>query len=197
MVRVLLVDDHPLVREGLGRLLGRAGAKLVGWARTGEEGLKLAGELQPDLILWDLAMPGGGLAPLARLREVAPQARVVVLTALDDPLLAREAARAGAAGYLAKTCSPGELIQAIVACGRGGSHFPQLPRLSPREEELVRGLASGLSNRALADKLGISVKTVESHLEKLKRKLGCQSTAELRAWAMRRNPCQPPPGAVG
>ncbi|HEC63068.1 MAG TPA: response regulator, partial [Candidatus Acetothermia bacterium] len=73
MLRVLLVDDHPLVREGLGRLLERAGARLVGWAQDGEAGLQLAKQLKPDLILWDLAMPGGGLTPLPRLREAAPQ----------------------------------------------------------------------------------------------------------------------------
>lgn len=197
MLRVLLVDDHPLVREGLGRLLERAGARLVGWAQDGEAGLQLAKQLKPDLILWDLAMPGGGLTPLPRLREAAPQARVVVLTALDDPLVAREAAKAGAAGFLAKTCSPTELIRAITACARGEACFPQLPQLSPREEELLRGLAAGLPNRALAEELGISIKTVESHLEKLKKKLGCRSTAELRAWAVRRPPCQPPPSEVG
>jgi len=137
-------------------------------------------------VLWDLAMPGGGLAAIKRLREAAPQARILVLTALDDPLLSREAAAAGADGFLAKTCAPGELVAAVRASARGERVFPQGPELSPREEELLSLLSQGLSNREAAERLGISVKTVESHLENLKRKLGCKSTAELRARALRR-----------
>ncbi|HIP99465.1 TPA: response regulator transcription factor [Candidatus Bipolaricaulota bacterium] len=186
MIRVLIVDDHPLVRRGLARLLSRAGMEPVGEAANGEEGLRLARELEPDVVLWDLAMPGGGLGALEGLRGAAPGARVLVLTALDDPLLAREAARAGATGFLAKTCPPEELIAAVRACARGTHYFPRLPCLSPREEEVLAFLSQGLSNREIAARLGVSVKTVESHLEKLKGKLGCASTAELRARALRR-----------
>ncbi|MBC7099532.1 response regulator transcription factor [Candidatus Bipolaricaulota bacterium] len=186
MIRVLIVDDHPVVREGLARLLSRAGMYVVGEAGSGEEGVGLARGLSPQVVLWDLAMPGGGLAAIKRLREAAPQARILVLTALDDPLLSREAAAAGADGFLAKTCAPGELVAAVRACARGERVFPQGPELSPREEELLSLLSQGLSNREAAERLGISVKTVESHLENLKRKLGCKSTAELRARALRR-----------
>ena len=186
MIRVLIVDDHPVVRQGLARLLSQAGLNPVGEAATGEEGIRLAGELSPEVVLWDLAMPGGGLSAIERLRAAAPKARVLILTALDDPLLAREAARAGADGFLAKTCPPEELVEAVRACARGERCFPGLPRLSPREEELLGLLATGISNRELASRLGISVKTVESHLENLKAKLGCKSTAELRARALRR-----------
>ena len=186
MIRVLIVDDHPLVRRGLARLLSRAGMEPVGEAATGEEGLRLAEELEPDVVLWDLAMPGGGLGAIQRLRTAAPKARVLILTALDDPLLAREAARAGADGFLAKTCPPEELISTVRACARGNRCFPTLPCLSSREEEVLGLLSQGLSNREIADRLSVSVKTVESYLEKLKAKLGCASTAELRARALRR-----------
>ncbi len=186
MIRVLIVDDHPLVRRGLARLLSRAGMEPVGEAATGEGGLRLAEELEPDVVLWDLAMPGGGLGAIQRLRAAAPKARVLILTALDDPLLAREAARAGADGFLAKTCPPEELISTVRACARGNRCFPTLPCLSSREEEVLGLLSQGLSNREIAARLSVSVKTVESYLEKLKAKLGCASTAELRARALRR-----------
>lgn len=190
MIRVLIVDDHPVVRKGLARLLSRADIEVVGQAASGEEGVRLARDLSPDVVLWDLAMPGGGLTGIGRLRRGSPGVRVLVLTALDDPLLAREVARAGADGFLAKTCPPEELVAAVRACGQGRGYFPQLPCLSPREEEVLSLLSKGLSNREIAERLAISVKTVESHLEKLKAKLGCGSTAELRARALRR----PQPG---
>ncbi|HHE47693.1 MAG TPA: response regulator transcription factor [Candidatus Acetothermia bacterium] len=186
MIRVLIVDDHPVVREGLARLLARAGLTPVGEAASGEEGIRLARELQPDVVLWDLAMPGGGLPAIGKLKTAVPGVRVLVLTALDDPLLSREMARAGADGFLGKTCTPEELTRAVRACAQGIPFFPCLPELSPREERVLDLLAQGLSNRAIAERLGISVKTVESYLENLKRKLGCASTAELRARALRR-----------
>ncbi|HAZ30031.1 TPA: DNA-binding response regulator [Candidatus Acetothermia bacterium] len=186
MIRVLIVDDHPVVREGLARLLAEAGIAVVAAARDGAEGARLAQEHRPDLVLWDLAMPGGGVAGLARLREAVPQCRVLVITALDDPWLAAEAARAGANGFLAKCSSPAELVAAVRDCVRGRPWHPSSPDLSPREGEVFALLSQGIPNRDIARRLGISVKTVESHLERLKDKLGCGSTAELRARAARR-----------
>jgi len=186
MIRVLVVDDHPVVRQGLSHLLSQAGMEVVGEAASGEEGMALTRELAPDVVLWDLAMPGGGLSAIGKLKTAVPGVRVLVLTALDDPLLSREVARAGADGFLGKTCTPEELAQAVRVCAQGIPFFPRLPELSPREEKVLDLLAQGLSNRLIADKLGISVKTVESYLENLKRKLGCASTAELRARALRR-----------
>lgn len=186
MIRVLIVDDHPLVREGLARLLAGQGISIVGLAADGEEGIRLAQAERPDVVLWDLAMPQGGLAGLTRLKEAAPDSRVLAVTALDDPWLGAEAARAGADGFLSKASSPDELRLAIEDCLRGRGPFPKAADLSPREEEVFRLLGTGLPNREVARALGISVKTVESHLEGLKEKLGCRTTAELRARALKR-----------
>ena len=131
MIRTLIVDDHPLVREGLARLLAGQGISVVGLAADGEEGIRLARTENPDLVLWDLAMPGGGLAGLARLKEAVPAVRVLAVTALDDPWLGAEAARAGADGFLSKASSPDELRVAIEDCLRGRGPFPP-PRVSPR-----------------------------------------------------------------
>jgi len=185
MIRVLIVDDHAVVRDGLARLLAEAGIEVVAAARDGDDGARLASEHTPDLVLWDLAMPGGGMVGLARLRQAVPESRVLVITALDDPWLAAEAARAGAHGFIAKTSSPAELVAAVRACVGGHLWQPPCP-LSPREGEVFTLLGAGLPNREIAHRLGISVKTVESHLERLKEKLGCGSTAELRARAVRR-----------
>ncbi len=186
VIRALIVDDHPLVREGLARLLVGQGISVVGLAADGEQGILLAQDEKPDLVLWDLAMPGGGLDGLARVKEAVPSARVLAVTAFDDPWLGAEAARAGADGFLSKASSPDELRVAIEDCLRGRGPFPPPVRLSPREEEVFRLLATGIPNRSIACELGISVKTVESHLEGLKAKLGCQTTAELRARALQR-----------
>ncbi|MBC7221303.1 response regulator transcription factor [Candidatus Bipolaricaulota bacterium] len=186
MIRVLIVDDHPLVREGLARLLAGHGIVVVGLAAEGEEGIRLARRERPDVVLWDLAMPGGGLGGLARLREAVPDSRILAVTALDDPWLGAEAARAGADGFLPKSSSPEELRTAILDCLQGRGPLPSPPALSPREEEVFRLLATGAPNPEIARSLGISIKTVESYLEGLKGKLGCRTTAELRARALRR-----------
>lgn len=195
MIRLLIVDDHPLVREGLAQLLAGHGL-VVGLAADGEEGIRLARRERPDVVLWDLAMPGGGLEGLARLREAVPDTRILALTALDDPWLGAEAARAGADGFLSKASAPEELRAAIRDCLQGRGPLPAPPVLSPREQEVFRYLGTGATNREIARALGISIKTVESYLEGLKGKLGCRTTAELRARALRsgdnalpRSPC--------
>ncbi len=183
MIRVLIVDDHALVREGLSRLLQRAGCCVVGEAFDAASGLALAEQHMPDVVLWDLIMPGGGLHSL---RELPVGPRVLVLTAVDDVLLASEVRRAGAHGYLPKTVSAQELVDAVVRVARGEPVFPPIPDLSPREMQVLELVSGGCSNCAIAKGLKISVKTVEAHLERLKEKLGKESTAELRAWAARR-----------
>ncbi|QAA77174.1 MAG: hypothetical protein BIP78_1408 [Candidatus Bipolaricaulis sibiricus] len=186
MIRILVVDDHPLVREGLARLLVGHGFAVVGLAADGEEGIRLAVREGADVILWDLAMPGGGLDGIARLKAAAPGSRLLAVTALDDPWLGAEAIRAGADGFLPKSSSPEELRRAILDSLAGRGPCPAPPPLSPREEEVFRLLGAGLGNQEIAQALGISVKTVETHLEALKGKLGCRTTAELRARALQR-----------
>ena len=182
---VLLADDHALVREGLKRLLARAGFSAVAEAKDGGEALQKAEELRPDLVLWDLLMPGGGLEGLRRLREKVPEAKILVLTALDTPGLGEEVLRAGAQGLVEKTADPEEILRAIHAVLRGEILVPSEENLTAREEEILRLLAQGLRLAEIAEKLGISPKTVESHLEHLKEKLCCKSVPELRALALR------------
>ncbi len=185
-LRVLVVDDHPVVRAGLRRLLEAEGYSVVGEAGSGEEGLRLAQELQPNLVVWDLAMPQGGLGPVRELKERAPQAKVLVVTVLDVREVMEEARRAGVDGVLSKGASCAELAQALRTLRQGRCFFLDSPQLSPREQEILQLIAAGLGNKEVAERLQISVKTVEAHLENLKGKLGLKSTAELRAWALRR-----------
>jgi len=189
---VLVADDHPLVREGLRRLLFRAGFEVVE-AENGEEAIRKAEELGPRLVLWDLLMPGGSLEGLRRLREKVPEAKILVLTALDTPGLGEEVLRAGAQGLVEKTADPEEILRAIHAVLRGETLAPLEENLTAREEEILRLLAQGLRLAEIAEKLGISPKTVESHLEHLKEKLRCKSVPELRALALRwRSPTDSP-----
>lgn len=183
MIRVLIVDDHALVREGLSRLLERAGCCVVGEAVDAASGIALTEQLLPDVVLWDLIMPGGGLHSL---RDLPRGPRVLVLTAVDDVLLASEVHRAGAHGYLPKSVSPQELTDAVRRVARDRPVFPPIPDLSPREMQVLDLVSGGSSNCEIAGRLSISVKTVEAHLERLKEKLEKASTAELRAWAARR-----------
>jgi DNA-binding NarL/FixJ family response regulator len=189
---VLVADDHPLVREGLRRLLFRAGFE-VAEAENGEKAIRKAEELGPSLVLWDLLMPGGGLEGLRRLREKVPEAKILVLTALDTPGLGEEVLRAGAQGLVEKTADPEEILRAIHGILRGETLVPLGENLTAREEEILGLLAQGLRLAEIAEKLGISPKTVESHLEHLKEKLRCKSVPELRALAFRwRSPTDSP-----
>lgn len=193
MLRILVADDHPLVREGLRKLLSRAGFCVVGEAQTGEETLAKASELHPDLVIYDLVMPGGGLHGLQALCQRFPGVKVLAITALDAPTLAQEVLRAGAHGLVAKTADPEEILSAVHAVLRGELFLPKEAGLTAREEEVLALLGQGLRLAEIAERLGISVKTVESHLENLKEKLGCHSVPELRALALRaRNPTDSP-----
>ncbi len=165
--------------------MARAGFCVVGEAKDGEEALRMVEEVKPELVLWDLVMPAGGLGGLRRLRERAPEVKILVLTALDMPSLGEEALRAGAQGFVAKTATPEEILSAIDAVLRGNAFLPKEASLTSREREVLSLLAQGLRTAQIAQELGISPKTVESHLEKLKEKLGCHTVPELRALALR------------
>jgi two-component system response regulator NreC len=207
-IKVLVVDDHVILRSGLRLLIGaQKGMEVVGEAGDLEEAVRLARSLSPDVITLDLAMPGGsGLAGIERIRAAAPSARVVVLTMHEDPAYVRAALAAGAAGYLVKSAADSALIDAIRAVQRGrlfidvanapgmeslmteGQVTPAKPAplsmLSAREREVMILLARGHTNQAVADRLGLSVKTVESYRSRLMQKLGLANRAELTRLAL-------------
>jgi two-component system response regulator NreC len=197
-----------ILRSGLRLLIGaQEGMEVVGEAGDLDEAVRLAGSLSPDVITLDLGMPGGsGLAAIERLRAVAASARVVVLTMHEDPAYVRAALAAGAAGYLVKSAADSALIDAIRAVHRGRlfidvANAPgmeslmtegrratakpaPLAMLSAREREVMILLARGHTNQAVADRLGLSVKTVESYRSRLMQKLRLANRAELTRLAL-------------
>jgi DNA-binding NarL/FixJ family response regulator len=199
-IRIVLCDDHTVVRTGLRRLLeDQPGFDVVGEAATAEDALSLVGTTQPDVVLMDLSLPGDdGIAATRSIRAEHPGTRVLVLTMHDDVAYLREAFAAGAAGYVVKKAADVELVAALrtVACGDTYVHpnlgaallsstatqpsvGGQFHDLSPREVEVLRLLAVGFTNPEMAEKLGLSVRTVEGHRANVQQKLGLRSRAEL------------------
>ena len=208
-IRVLVADDHPIVRDGLrGLVNGQADMAIVGEAADAQETLALAVRLRPEIVLLDLSMPGGGGLPLIRvLKEKVPGVRVLVLTMQEDLAVVREVLHAGGAGYLVKKAVDSELLLALRAVERGEiyvhssltqavweeagpgsrSDAPAADRfdlLSKREKEIFQWLVRGYSNQEVADKLGVSVKTVESHRAHVLEKLSLHSRADLVRYAL-------------
>jgi DNA-binding NarL/FixJ family response regulator len=207
-VRVMLVDDHTLVREGVRHVLtGTPGFEVVAEAGDGEAAVRLAPTSRPDLVVLDLSLPGAsGLDVTTRLREVLPSVRVLILSVHDHPEYVLGAVRAGAQGYLRKDTSPAELREALRAVARGESYFSppvarhlsaavrgdapaddaaaRLARLTPREREVLGGIAAGETSRAIATRLGLSPRTVESYRESLARKLDIKTVAGLTRFAV-------------
>jgi DNA-binding NarL/FixJ family response regulator len=200
MIRVLLVDDHDLLRAGLrSRLEREPGIAVVGDADTGDRAIVMARKLQPDLILLDLLMPRkSGYDTIPDLAKVAPQAKVLVISSQAAPSSVRRALSAGAAGYLPKHASDTELVTAIrlVADGAGyvepdlGARLvnpngsPALAPLSERERDIVHLLALGYTNQEIGKKLFISVRTVDTHRAHVMRKLRLDTRAELVMFAL-------------
>ena len=201
VIRVLIVDDHPLVREGVRHVLtSDSGFDVVGEASTGEDAVRLSGELAPDVVVLDLTMPGmSGLEAAPRIREAAPHARLLVLSIHDHEEYVLQSVRAGAEGYLRKDSSPAELRGAIRTIHEGGSFFSapvaqtlaaalqnerRIATLSAREREVLVEIARGATNKEIAARFGISVRTVESHRESLARKLQLKGTASLTRFAI-------------
>jgi two-component system, NarL family, response regulator NreC len=208
--RILLADDHAVLRSGLRLLLsGQDGFQVVGEAATGTETLNQAEKLQPDLILLDLSMPGlGGMDSLPLLRKLAPSARVLILTMHDDPQYLRQALKNGAAGYVLKKAADVELLSAIRAVLRGEMYIhPSLTRvllddllpspdtssemnsweaLSEREQEALRLVALGYTSAEIAEKLNLSVKTVETYRARGMEKLGLHNRAALVRFVMKK-----------
>jgi len=207
-IRVMLVDDHSLVREGIRHVLSATpGVEVVAEAGEATEALRLAAEARPDLVVLDLSLPGtGGLELTTRLRALLPDVRVLILSVHDHPEYVLGAVRAGAQGYLRKDTSPAELRGALQAVARGESYFSppvarhltaavrgegapedsasRLARLTPREREVLAGIAAGETSRTMAARLGLSPRTVETYRESLARKLDIKTVAALTRFAV-------------
>jgi DNA-binding NarL/FixJ family response regulator len=199
-VRVVVADDHPIVRDGLRALLTSIpDVELVGEATTGREAVRSAVTDRPDVIVMDLRMPDlDGAAATAEICRVAPDVAVLVLTMLDDDDSVFAAMRAGARGYLVKGASQQEIVRAITAVAAGEAIFgpgvarrvlryfasppataaPAFPELSPREREVLDLIAGGLTNTAIAGRLGLSAKTVGNHTSAIFAKLQVAGRAE-------------------
>jgi two-component system, NarL family, invasion response regulator UvrY len=205
MIRVLLVDDHAVVRTGFRLLLqSLADLSVVAEADSGEAACQIYIDLAPDVVVMDLAMPGmGGLEALRRIRARHPQARVLALSAHDDPMHARRSLQEGALGFLSKRSAPEALLEAVttVAAGRryidpalaqklalaefdGGSKSP-VERLSEREFEVFVRLAGGATVQRIAQDLKLSASTVGTHLYNIKQKLNVENQSELTLIAIR------------
>jgi DNA-binding NarL/FixJ family response regulator len=201
MIRVLLAEDHPVVRAGLEGLLGGAAdVELVGAAADGEEAVELAARRSPDVVLIDLSMPRlDGIAATRRIVAADPDAHVVVLTAFSDRERILGALDAGALGYLLKDAAPEELLGAIRAAARGEA--PLAPKaasellaaragrreadLTGREREVLALVAEGLPNKLIAQRLGISEKTVKAHLTRVFERIGVTDRTQAALWAGR------------
>ena len=205
MIRVLLADDHAVVRTGFRLLLQtQSDVSVVGEAASGEAACQLYADLAPDVLVLDLAMPGmGGLETLKRIRAKHAQARVLALSAHDDPVHARRALHEGALGFLSKRSAPETLLEAVtvVAAGRRfidaslaqklaleeleGAGKAPVERLSEREFDVFIRLAQGATVQKIAEDLKISASTVGTHLYNIKQKLGVENQSELTLIAIR------------
>jgi DNA-binding NarL/FixJ family response regulator len=205
-IRVLVADDHMIVRSGIRHVLeSESGFEVVGEAGSGGEALALTSELKPDVVVLDISMPDqSGLEVAARIREDLGSARVLILSMHNNAEYVLESVRAGAHGYLLKDTAATDLREAIRAVCRGESYFspPVASRLSAavrgelgnrqeglelltgRERDVLLGVARGLTNKEIAAELGISHRTVESHRESLMRKLQIRTVAELTRFAV-------------
>jgi DNA-binding NarL/FixJ family response regulator len=198
-IRVLCIDDHPLLRQGIIALVGaQPDMELVAQAATGQDGIREFREKRPDVTLLDLRLPDmSGVAVLAAIRGEFPEARVVILTTFEGDVEMQRALEAGARGYLLKTMPPGELVDAIrhVHAGRkriAPAVAAQLAEhlsdesLTPREVEVLRHIADGNRNKDVAERLFISEETVKVHVKHVMEKLGASDRTEAVAIAIRR-----------
>jgi len=211
-ISVMIVDDHAIVRQGLKALLGREDMEVVGEANCGPDAVELAGELQPDVMLLDIRMKDGdGLQCLPQLQAVAPDTKVIMLTTYANPGYLARAIRDGAVGYLSKDVDPNQVVKAIRTVAAGEeiinrellrealagsvdeseptSEPTELPveELSDREIDVLRLIAAGLSNAAIADSLTISVSTVKTHVRHILEKLHVSDRTQAALWAVRNN----------
>ncbi|HEX6418238.1 MAG TPA: response regulator transcription factor [Acidimicrobiales bacterium] len=208
-IRVVVSDDHPVVRQGLRAFLEARGHEVVGEAADGDAAVRLVREARPDVLLTDLVMPGtDGIEAIRRLRADGPAVRILVLTSFSGADQVIPAIQAGADGYLLKDAGPAALDEAIRAVHRGdpmlapeaaavvmarvagdppraATPHPDLARLTPREREVLAGLGRGLSNRELAGELYVSDKTVKTHVSSLLAKLRLADRTQAALFAVR------------
>jgi two-component system response regulator NreC len=206
-IRLLLVDDHQIVRAGLRMLfLAESDMEIVGEVNSGEEALQAVSELKPDVVIMDVAMPGmSGIEATRRIKEASPDTAVLALTMHEGEQYFFEMLNAGAAGYIPKRAAPDDLVSAIRVVSQGEIFlYPTLAKflvkdflhraeaegtpagegLTPREREVLTYIAEGYTNREIADELVISVKTVDRHRENTMRKLNLHSRVELVKYAI-------------
>jgi DNA-binding NarL/FixJ family response regulator len=204
--RLLIVDDHEVVRTGLVSLLEGTDLEVVGMAADGKEALKMAQELRPDVVLLDIRMAEmDGLATLEELRQSLPESRVIMLSTYDNPTYIARANAMGASDYLLKGSTREQLVGAInaVAAGDAPSSFGELRRvagtmatrqkqedaevsLTQRETQVLRHLALGLSNKEIGRSLSISIETVKEHVQHLLRKIDATDRTQAAVWAVRK-----------
>jgi DNA-binding NarL/FixJ family response regulator len=203
MIRVVVVDDHAVVRDGLAQLLAASPEiELAGTAANGEDAVRVTLEQRPDVVLMDLSMPGiDGIEATRRVKEQLAQTNVLVLTSYSDKERVLAALDAGATGYLLKDAEPAEIVEAVRAAARGESPLhpraaravlaarrggDPLDELTDREREVLSLLAAGLQNKQIARRLEISEKTVKAHLTSVFRRIGVADRMQAALWAQER-----------
>ncbi|MFM7076917.1 MAG: response regulator [Planctomycetaceae bacterium] len=205
-VKVVIADDHEVVRRGLASLLSGSEVKIVGEAANGEEACRTVRKLKPDVVLLDIRMPGkDGLSALEKIRAEMPGVRVVMLSTFDNPTYIARAVAAGAHDYILKGSSRAEIIAAITGAAAGqlparagelrrvattmanrvATPDPDIP-LTQRETQVLRHMALGLSNKEIAQSLTISVETVKEHVQNILRKIAVTDRTQAAVWAVRR-----------
>jgi two-component system, NarL family, nitrate/nitrite response regulator NarL len=205
IIKVLVADDHPVVRKGVQSFLARhSHLKVVGEACTGDEALEKARALNPHVVLMDISMPGmNGLAVTEILRKERPQMKVLVLSVHNNKQYIFSVIKAGAHGYVSKEAPPSEVLRAIESVQGGEPFFSEdiaraalnefvagggkkepFAQLTSREREVLVSIAEGQSNKEIANKLGIGVRTIETHRERIMRRLGIHSVAGLTKYAI-------------
>jgi len=204
-IRVLIADDHEIVRHGLASVFADSGVSIVGEATDAAEAVKLARKLRPDVVTLDVRLGSSdGLDAVKKIREASPDTRIVILSSFDSPTYIARAVSAGASDYVLKTASRQQMIDAVTNAARGTSparsgEFRRIAGsmanktipddlevpLTPRETQVLRLVAMGLSNQEIADSLAISIETVKEHVQNLLRKLALNDRTQAAVWAIR------------
>ena len=205
-IRILIADDHEVIRTGLASLLAGTDIEIVAEAANGKDAIKQAEKFHPDIVLLDIRMPDGdGLSTLEKLRAKVPDSRVVMLSTYDNPTYVARAVALGASDYVLKGSSREDLIATITACAQGESpcRAGELRRvasamkirqvvdddevpLTQRETQVLRHVALGLSNREIGRSLEISVETVKEHVQNILRKIAVSDRTQAAVWAVRK-----------